>query len=46
VPGAWIYSANEAKQQFLGVSAETLKKHGAVSEIVAREMAEGVKRRG
>jgi nicotinamide-nucleotide amidase len=51
VPGASaIFSAgfvtysNEAKQQFLGVRTETLQKHGAVSEPVAREMAEGARR--
>jgi len=42
--GLVTYS-NEAKQQFLGVSGETLKKHGAVSEAVAREMAQGVRQR-
>lgn len=51
VPGASaIFSAgivtysNEAKQHFLGVRAETLARHGAVSDPVAREMAEGARR--
>ena len=38
--GLVTYS-NAAKQELLGVRAETLKTHGAVSEQVAREMAEG-----
>jgi nicotinamide-nucleotide amidase len=42
--GALTYS-NEAKQLFLGVLEQTLAKHGAVSEPVAREMAEGVRLR-
>jgi len=35
---------NEAKQKFLGVRSATLAAHGAVSEPVAREMAEGARR--
>jgi len=42
--GLVTYS-NEAKQEFLGVKQETLKVHGAVSEAVAREMAEGARRK-
>ena len=42
--GLVTYS-NEAKQTFLGVKPETLAAHGAVSEAVAREMAEGARAR-
>jgi len=51
VPGAsavlvagLVTYANEAKQQFLGVQSETLAAHGAVSEAVCREMADGARR--
>jgi nicotinamide-nucleotide amidase len=51
VPGASaIFSvglvtySNEAKQRFLGVRPETLARNGAVSDLVAREMAEGARR--
>jgi nicotinamide-nucleotide amidase len=51
VPGAssiflagLVTYSNEAKQKFLGVRAETLSNHGAVSEPVVREMAEGARR--
>ena len=40
--GYCTYS-NEAKQETLGVKPETLAGHGAVSEAVAREMAEGAR---
>jgi len=37
----FITYSNEAKQEVLGVSAETLARHGAVSEETAREMSLG-----
>ncbi|MBR6812059.1 MAG: competence/damage-inducible protein A [Oscillospiraceae bacterium] len=40
--GAVTYS-NEMKERFLGVKHETLEEFGAVSEPVARQMAEGIK---
>ena len=42
-PGGLVTYSNEAKQKFLGVRTETLAAHGAVSEAVAREMAEGAR---
>lgn len=36
--------SNEAKVEVLGVPAEALKEHGAVSEAVVRAMAEGARR--
>ena len=38
--GFVVYS-NAAKEQMLGVSAETLQRHGAVSEQTAQELARG-----
>jgi len=40
----FITYSNKAKLEELGVSAETLEKHGAVSEETAIEMAEGLKK--
>ncbi len=37
----FVTYSNAAKIQMLGVRPETLEAHGAVSEAVAREMAEG-----
>ncbi len=41
---SFITYANEAKTSLVGVSPETLARHGAVSEEVAREMAVGAAR--
>ncbi len=52
VPGAsavllsgWVTYSNAAKTSSLGVREETLRQHGAVSEPVVREMAEGARAR-
>ena len=43
--GGVVSYANSAKEKLLGVSAETLRQHGAVSEPVAREMALGARQK-
>ena len=42
--GAVVAYSNEIKTSILGVNTETLSKHGAVSEEVAKEMALGIKK--
>ena len=37
----FVTYSNAAKQELLGVSGDTLQRHGAVSEETAREMAQG-----
>jgi nicotinamide-nucleotide amidase len=50
VPGAsavlkcgLVTYSNEAKRDFLGVSVAALEEHGAVSDVVARQMAQGAR---
>jgi nicotinamide-nucleotide amidase len=43
--GGIVAYSNGVKEKFLGVRSATLKKHGAISGIVAREMAEGARKR-
>ena len=43
--GGIVAYSNEAKKKFLGVRPESLSRHGAVSAAVAREMAEGARKK-
>jgi PncC family amidohydrolase len=43
--GGIVAYSNKAKEKFLGVRSKTLSRHGAVSEVVAREMAEGARKK-
>lgn len=42
--GGMVTYSNESKQTFLGVKTASLEKFGAVSEVVAKEMAAGVRK--
>jgi nicotinamide-nucleotide amidase len=42
----FVTYSNASKQRLLGVSGDTLARHGAVSEATAREMARGAQARG
>ncbi len=41
--GGMVTYSNESKMKFLNVQESSLKEYGAVSDVVAREMAEGVR---
>jgi len=43
--GGVLSYSNAVKQKLLGVTAESLRRHGAVSKAVGKEMAEGARRR-
>lgn len=43
-PGGLVTYSNQLKQQLLNVPASDLREHGAVSEVVARAMAQGARR--
>lgn len=42
--GGYVTYANEAKAGMIGVDRELIRRHGAVSEQVARAMAEGARK--
>jgi PncC family amidohydrolase len=41
--GGMVTYSNESKSKHLGVPSKDIKKHGAVSPLVARKMAQGVR---
>ena len=46
VQAGWVTYTNESKLEGLGVPADLIERHGAVSEPVAAAMAEGARTRG
>jgi nicotinamide-nucleotide amidase len=44
IPAGMVTYSNEAKQKLLGVQSNALSEHGAVSEQVAAQMAEGARK--
>lgn len=40
--GGMVTYSNESKAEYLGIPLDDIKKHGAVSSLVARKMAQGV----
>jgi len=44
-PGGIVCYSDRVKEKFIGVRAGTLRRHGAVSEATAREMAEGARKK-
>lgn len=45
VMGGVVSYSNQVKEEWVGVKAETLRQHGAVSEQTAHEMAAGIRER-
>jgi len=43
--GGWVVYSDALKRQLAGIDAATLERHGAVSEAVARRLAEAVRER-
>jgi len=42
--GGMVTYSNESKAEYLGIPLDDIKKHGAVSSLVARKMAQGVRK--
>jgi nicotinamide-nucleotide amidase len=42
--GGMVTYSNDSKAEYLGIPLDDIKKHGAVSSLVARKMAQGVRK--